>query len=179
MTRLLLVCTANRCRSPIAEAFMRQYLPASATVDVASGGLIPGGEPMPPMGVEIMRGFGLDLSAHRSTQVTAGDLTNADLILTMTRSHARSLVAQAPDVWPRCYPLKRFVREAATAAIEPSLQKMLDELGKGRSVDAILGSSSSDEVPDPMRRKATTWMAVVEDLRAQTEQLTRLLLAVS
>lgn len=179
MTRLLLVCTANRCRSPIAAAFMHLYLPASAAVDVGSAGLIPGGEPMPPIGVEIMRGFGLDLSTHRSMQVTADDLTSADLILTMTRSHARSLVSQVPDVWPRCYPLKRFVRDAASVGGAQSLQHLLDDLGHGRSVDTILGTSLSDEVTDPMRRKAATWMSVVEDIRLQMRELTRLLIAVT
>lgn len=175
MTRLLLVCTANRCRSPIAEAFVDLHLPSNSVVEATSAGLLPGGEPVPGPGIELMRRFGIDLSAHRSRQVTADDLMTADLVLTMTRSHARSLVAQRPAAWLRCFTLKRFVQDAESVPGPESLEHLLSELGRDRTVDSILGTSRSDDVTDPMRRSAATWRSVVDDLRLQTARLAILL----
>lgn len=90
MTRVLLVCTGNICRSPLAEALMRQELDAvgRADIEVTSAGTgawdgAPASEGAYLVGLE----HGLDLSAHRARLLTRDLVQAADLVLTMARHH--------------------------------------------------------------------------------------------
>lgn len=174
MTRVLFICTANRCRSPIAAALLRQRLPRGAGIKIASAGLLPGGSHMPEPGVERLRDFGIDLSHHVSTQVTHEDLHRADLVLAMTRSHARAVVAQARDIWPVCFTLKDFVRLADREALQvspASVTELVSRLAAGRELESIMGTSKRDDITDPMGRSAPVWNAVVAELDHQVERL--------
>lgn len=54
LPRVLFICTANRCRSPLAEQLMRRAL-QRLQVDalVASAGFLPGGFATPSVGVRV------------------------------------------------------------------------------------------------------------------------------
>lgn len=176
--RVLLVCTANRCRSPISAALLAQRLSARSGVEVDSAGLLPGGGHVPPQGLAHMRRFGLDLSGHVSRQVEPSDLERADLILTMTRRHSREILARDSESWRICYPLKDFVRRAELArqsAGELSFPALLDAVGEGRTPDSVMGSSRNDDVRDPMGKSSSVWADVVSELAAQVLQLTTVL----
>lgn len=114
--RLLLVCTGNTCRSPMAAALLRSMLAdrlgpeAAARVGVASAGLQvaePGG-PAAPHARQAMRERGLSLEDHRARQLEASDLAGADLVLTMTRQHLASLRCRYPEAADRLYALREY-----------------------------------------------------------------------
>jgi protein-tyrosine-phosphatase len=95
MPSVLVVCTANICRSPMAEAMLGRKLedkkvPGEWQVSSA-GTWATDGIRASEMGVAVMRERGLDTSAHRSRAVTGEILAEADLILTMTSGHAEAL----------------------------------------------------------------------------------------
>jgi protein-tyrosine phosphatase len=150
---VLVVCTANVCRSPMAEALLGQRL-ARLGLDatVRSAGMLGGGNPPHPEVVAVMAGYGLDVAAHRSRQVTAEDLERADLILAMARENLRHAAVTAPSAWPQSFTLRELVRRGT--AIGPrshgeSLASWLGRVHEGRERAALLGDSPEDDVADP------------------------------
>ena len=115
---ILLVCTGNTCRSPMAEVLMKKQIADRLGcnveevdqhgVIVASAGVaaMPGGRPSSEA-VQVMSGRGLDLSQHLSQPMTDQIATQADLILTMTELHRRTLLAQWPALAPRTHVIRR------------------------------------------------------------------------
>jgi protein-tyrosine-phosphatase len=88
--RVLIVCTGNTCRSPMAEALLRRSLDEAGRpdVDVRSAGTgawdgAPASEGAYLVGLE----QGIDLSGHRAELLTRAMVDQADLILAMSRTH--------------------------------------------------------------------------------------------
>lgn len=114
---VLLVCTGNTCRSPMADVMLRQRLaekvgcPLDQLDDhgivVASAGLAAAGGMMAsPEAVDVMKEQGLDLSQHASQPLSERLVRDADLIFTMTQSHLRSLQSMRPDTLGRATVLR-------------------------------------------------------------------------
>jgi protein-tyrosine phosphatase len=84
--RILVLCHGNICRSPLLQAALTRHLAERQRSDVvvSSAGFGGAGRPTPPSGVAVAREMGFDLSAHRSTVLTAADLQRADLIVVMS-----------------------------------------------------------------------------------------------
>lgn len=96
MPSVLFVCTANRFRSPLAEIMFRSVLQASNkneswTVDSAGTWTSPGLPVLPAVAV-IARQYDLDLTQHRSKEVTEEILSAHDLILVMESGHKEALL---------------------------------------------------------------------------------------
>jgi protein-tyrosine-phosphatase len=91
---VLLVCSGNTCRSPMAEALLRRALeqhgPAGVTVSSAGTGASPGA-PASEGAYLVALEAGLDLSAHRARLLTAELVRDSRLILVMSRSHLRQV----------------------------------------------------------------------------------------
>jgi protein-tyrosine-phosphatase len=88
--RLLIVCTGNTCRSPMAEVIARQKVSELgwAHVEVGSAGVGAfQGSPASGGAVRAAAVSGLDLSTHQSTQLTSSAVASSDLILTMSSTH--------------------------------------------------------------------------------------------
>ncbi|MDQ3250279.1 MAG: low molecular weight phosphotyrosine protein phosphatase [Chloroflexota bacterium] len=100
MKRILLVCTANICRSPIAAGLLRARLATAGLaegVEVRSAGvqaLV--GERASPVGVALLATRGIDISRHVASSVTEDDLQQADLVLVMSERHRQSLFHYSP-----------------------------------------------------------------------------------
>ena len=87
---ILLVCTGNTCRSPMAEDILRRVLEArgGSEITISSAGTgawdgAPVSEGAYLIGIE----QGLDLSGHRAQLLNRQMVESADLILTMARHH--------------------------------------------------------------------------------------------
>lgn len=120
---LLFVCAGNICRSPMAEALLRDVAtsrPALKTLEVASAGTIALSGNLPCAdAVDVMRRqFGLEIAAHRARPLTRR--VTADLVLALDRDTER---------------------EARALKLRPPVEMLGDYVGTGEEVDDPYGRS--------------------------------------
>jgi protein-tyrosine phosphatase len=94
MKHILVVCIGNICRSPLAEALLKQCLPGKSVESAGLHALV--GNPADPFSLEVAQDNGIDLSAHRAQQVSGWLCQQADLILVMEQAHKQQLEQQYP-----------------------------------------------------------------------------------
>ena len=102
MIRVLVVCAGNTCRSPMAEAVLREAALRfdARSVAVASAGVRcrnPGG-PADPRAITAAGAQGIDISAHCQRQFATKDFADYDLILAMDATIMADIMTQAPDL---------------------------------------------------------------------------------
>jgi protein-tyrosine phosphatase len=111
-TMVLLVCTGNTCRSPMAELLMRQRLAHHQKCDIdeledrgfvvrSAGIAAAAGCPPSAEAVQVMREHDLDLAQHEAQPLTEQLVRHADSILTMTSGHWQSIVQRWPSAAER------------------------------------------------------------------------------
>jgi protein-tyrosine phosphatase len=105
--QVLFVCTANICRSPMAEAILNALASdMGVLVEARSAGtaaLV--GEPIAPHAEAALEEVGVYGIGHRARQVDAAMLEEADLVLAMTPQHAATLRRLSPDSAGRVHTL--------------------------------------------------------------------------
>ena len=111
---VLLVCTGNTCRSPMAEAILRRLLSESFASQFAEGQPAPavaisaglsavGGGPASAEAMAVMKQKGLSLVHHQSRAISDRLIAQADLVLTMTKSHRHAIVQRWPELSSRTH----------------------------------------------------------------------------
>jgi protein-tyrosine phosphatase len=107
---ILVVCTGNICRSPMAEALLRAHLARlRPQATVSSAGLAAlEGRPADPIAVALLAERGIDLSAHRARQITPELVAAAELVLVMEAEQQRHLERLAPSARGKVQRLGRF-----------------------------------------------------------------------
>lgn len=108
--RVLFVCTANICRSPMAECILDALAQDRGfevrTSSAGTAALV--GEPMDPSARRVLEEVGIYPNGHRARQVDAGMLEASDLVLAMTPEHARALLRLSPEAADRVYTLPGY-----------------------------------------------------------------------
>ncbi|HDZ58039.1 MAG TPA: low molecular weight phosphotyrosine protein phosphatase [Pseudomonas xinjiangensis] len=106
---ILIVCVGNICRSPTAEAILKNKL-EGMNIDISSAGLgALVGKPVDPTAVKVMAEAGLSLPEHKARQITPEMIREADLILAMENRHLQSIHSLAPEARGKTFLFGRWL----------------------------------------------------------------------
>jgi protein-tyrosine-phosphatase len=137
----------------MAAALLRGRLTiARADAQVISAGFGPGGLPPLEEAVDVMLELGFDLRQHRSEQISRSVLASSDLIIVMTREHAREVVLLDQASWPRTFPIIDLVRRGArvgTIGADETLRQWVTRAHGDRQRSDLLGLRSGADISDP------------------------------
>jgi protein-tyrosine phosphatase len=132
---ILVVCTGNLCRSPMAEGFLKRMLPR---VEVLSAGVDAlDGYSADPTAAELMLQQGVDISKHRSRRVNGIIVTAADLILAMDISQKQYVERRFVEARGKVF---RVCESYGTNVEDPYL---LGRQHYGRAVELILKGTTA------------------------------------
>jgi protein-tyrosine-phosphatase len=110
---VLFVCTANQCRSPIAEALLKSLVAGHGEADrwqiQSAGTWTEPGRPATQLSQVVMRQRKIDLSGHRSRPIDPDLLAAASIILVMTRHHQEAILAEFAGIQHKVYLLSQLV----------------------------------------------------------------------
>jgi protein-tyrosine phosphatase len=177
--RMLVVCTANVCRSPVAERLLQRHLDQrEVSARVRSAGTHGGHNVVHRDTVRAAADVEVDLGDHVSRPLSREllDSDGADLVITMTREHLRHAIGINPDVWPRTFTLKEVVRRAsAFDAVDASIDLPTWRLAvaDGRTAASMMRDDPDDDVLDPYGGPSAGHAAMVAEVSALTDALAR------
>lgn len=141
---ILVVCTGNICRSPVAAAMLAAALPGSRVSSAGLGALV--GHGVEPTARELAEGDGLDLADHQARQLSGTMLAEADLILVMSEGQRHAVADLAPEALGKTMLLGKWL-----------------DAGRGRG----------REIPDPYRKSREVFEHVHQLLGQATNEWAR------
>jgi low molecular weight protein-tyrosine phosphatase len=98
--KVLFICTANVCRSPLAEGYLKHLLKTNPVdgVTVESAGIMAlTGSSAFECAADVAHAIGFDLSSHRARKLTVAMGEEADLILCMETWQAKEVLKVDPN----------------------------------------------------------------------------------
>src|SRR5258708_4350065 len=152
MKSVLFVCTANRCRSPMAEALLKAKvakLDQANDWQISSAGTWTEEGLLPlPLARQTMTKRGLDIGAHRSRPVDAALLEANSVILVITHSHREGLSVEFPTVASTTSPNSPKLKTTGVKSqlkIRPVLDRhgIKNRAGLGRQVSDVVSSAEN------------------------------------
>ena len=172
MASILVVCTGNICRSPIAEGFLRRsFTDRGVDIDVSSAGTagLDGSEAMPESVAAALE-RGADVQSHRARRLLQSMVEEADVVVGMAAEHRDGIVAMVPEAAERAFTLKELVRLLESlgpadpdASVEENVANRVAQASAARASGAAQNLYDLD-VPDPLGLGVESYRAVAWEL---------------
>jgi protein-tyrosine phosphatase len=160
---VLVVCTANICRSPVGERLLASRLAGSGVTVGSAGTSALVGSPVDAPMAELLAGAGIAAEPFAARQVRADVLRGSALVLTMTREHRSAVVATVPATVRRTFLLTEAadIAEAVAAAGWPA-EVAPEPAARLAALPSLAGrhrvpGGSGDDVLDPYGRPARAY----------------------
>ena len=179
MASILVVCSGNICRSPVAEGLLRRGVQRRFGVeapDVSSAGTIGlEGSPATPESVQAALERGVDISAHRARRLTDPMVQRADLVVCMAAEHREAIGTRLPSDIDRTFTLKELARvlegdAPASAQSGGALEGRLAAAADARRTDGPVNPYDEDIV-DPLGLPLETYRAIAWELDEWVDRL--------
>lgn len=174
MASILVVCTGNVCRSPIAEGMLRSILQtrfgetAPSVASAGTAGWV--GSAADPSSIAAAAELGIDISAHRARHLEHHHVADASLVLAMATEHRDAASRLFPGTVGRIFTLKELVRLLEDLPEAPPSGKPDDVLASQVSAadasrfGAIRDWRYDEDVMDPLGMPPEAFRAVARDL---------------
>jgi protein-tyrosine phosphatase len=176
---ILLVCTANQCRSPMAEGLLRRLFALSGVgATVGSAGLLPGGSRATDEAITTMAKHRIDIRQHVSRTIDTEMARTTPLVIGMTRQHVRESCATYGAPMERTFTLKELVRrgeEAGGRVQGEPVHAWLARVGAGRRSADLMGDDPDDDIADPVGRPRAVYEATADELEGLLRRVVDLL----
>lgn len=182
MLKVLVVCTANQCRSPLVAALLRRRsAELGLRVGVASAGVsATDGAPPSSGSVREAEGRGVDLADHRAQSLDPELVLEAHVIVAMEVAHVEHLAGRFPGSLNETFTLVELAEMGSQVPPLPGegAQRWLDRAGRERSlrslrrrgldVDDPIGGTDRDyrEMADRVEELLAAWL---KDLAIATQ----------
>ena len=122
MKKIMFLCTANSCRSQMAEGFAKEF--GKGLIEVHSAGLMAAG--VYNRAIAVMKEIGIDISNQKSKVIEEGLLKQMDIIVTLC-GYAEELCPYTPPEIKRIHwPIKDPVGTIGTE------QEIMNEFRRAR-----------------------------------------------
>lgn len=175
---ILVVCTGNICRSPIAAQLLAAGL-GDAHVHSAGVASVVGSDIASGM-LEAIERAGVAVVPHAARQVTEPMIAHSDLVLTMDTDQRSWLLGRVPMALKRAYTLREFALICdyldASGEItwpvrlddESRLQDLMDRASQQRGRFPL---GPNLVIDDPFRREAEDYDRALAEIRAAVDQI--------
>jgi protein-tyrosine-phosphatase len=143
--KILIVCSGNTCRSPLARVIISDYLSMSTMrgrFSLSSAGISArNGDHASGCAVQIAEELGLDLRKHRAKCVTQHMLNGRDLVLCMTTSHKLHLLHNFENLLGKCFTLAECT----------SSRELTDPYGSGVDTYRMVARDMQNMLPNLLK----------------------------
>jgi len=172
---ILVVCTGNVCRSPLAHQLLQTAVAtrlspelASAVVVHSAGTEAPVGAAMSAPAAVISARLGNDPTTHSARQLTVSDIHSADLVLVASRRHRSEVAQLVPRATRTMFTIREFARIAATLESAPvaSVSDLRDSVARvaAHRGYAPVDDPALDDIVDPIGRSERTYERMASEL---------------
>jgi protein-tyrosine phosphatase len=178
--KVLFVCTANVCRSPMAELLLRHALLQSREAGAgrwalaSAGTRAPVGRAIDERARKVLAERGVDVGRGAARQLLSSHVSAANLVLTAAREHRSEVVRLQPDALRRTFTIRQFARLCAAAhasGLVAARGEDLPELAVAARTLVQPVQPSEEDVADPIsghvddfRRTADLFEACIADI---------------
>jgi protein-tyrosine phosphatase len=166
MSGILMVCTGNICRSPMAEGFLRaalvERLGEAAPVVTSAGTAGWDGSGAMIDSIRSAQERGVDIRTHLARRLTAEMLEEADLILCMAAEHREAIIRMRPDLEAKTFTIKELVRLVEASPTGGPLDARVAAAAAARN-----GSGSpaeAEDIRDPLGDPIEGYREVADEL---------------